>query len=469
MEDDSSARIVRHLRGVVAESGPGGRLPSTRMLARRFGAGPVTVQKAIGHLVAEGSVETRPGAGNFVTRPPVARRTLDVDWQTTALGPERSGPSPIGSTLRGIDPDTIAMHGGYPSIDLMPMRDVRSALTRAARSDEAFDRPSVTGVADLRAWFVRELSADGVSGGGRGLPWRDSDAVITSGGQSALSAVFRALAGPGEAIVMESPTYWGAIAAARQAGLVIVPVARTTRAPSADDLDEAMRSSGARLFYAQPNFANPTGALWTPDERRAVLDVVADRRGFLVEDDWAHDFAIDAPVAPVAADDTDGHVVYIRSLTKSASLALRVAAVIARGPARARISNALAVSDLYVSPILQRAALDVVTRPAWRTHCTRLRRELTERRDRLVAAVGDHAPHLEITHIPRGGLNLWLRLPEDVDAEVFAARSLAAGVSISPGAEWFPAAVAGPYIRLNYGSADPTRHVEAARILESLL
>ncbi|MCP2174561.1 PLP-dependent aminotransferase family protein [Williamsia maris] len=463
MSNDSSSRIAGHLRSLVADSSPGSRLPSTRILAERFTAGPVTVQRAIATLVADGLVETRPGAGNFVVHRPRTRRTADVDWQTTSLGPERSGASPVGSSLRGVDRETIALHGGYPHMSLMPMREVRSALAKAIREDRSFERPPIAGVSELRAWFVRELT------GVVDDAWRDSDAVITSGGQSALSTVFRALAGPGEPIVMESPTYWGAITAARQAGLVIVPVARTTGAPRPEDLDDALRSSGARLFYAQPNFANPTGALWNPADRREILDVIRSRRAFLVEDDWAHDFAIDETPVPLATADGDGHVVYIRSLTKSASLTLRVAAVVARGPARNRIANALAVNDLYVSPLLQQAALDVVTRPSWRTHCTRLRRELTERRDLLVRSVAEHAPDLELTHVPRGGLNLWLRLPEDADAETYAARALTRGVSISPGAEWFPADVSGPHIRLNYGSSDPSRFAEAAGVMQSLL
>ena len=159
-------------------------------------------------------------------------------------------------------------------------------------------------------------------------------------------------------------------------------------------------------------------------------------------------------------------MVYIRSLTKSASSTLRVGAVIARGPVRDRIAGALASSDLYVSPVLQRAALDVVTRPSWQTHLSRLRRELHGRRDALAAALSAHAPSLEVAGVPDGGLNLWARLPRDLDAQAVAARCLADGVAVSPGDEWIPAAVSAPHLRLNYGWADPARFEEAARIIE---
>ncbi|MGC5257604.1 PLP-dependent aminotransferase family protein [Gordonia sp. DT218] len=466
MSDDSSQRIAQHLRSVAAAAEAGGRLPSTRELASRFGAGPVTVQRALAQLVAEGVVETRSGSGTFVRRRHVGSDRADVAWQTAALGPERAGASPIGSTMRQIPHDTIAMHSGYPDIELLPVREVRSAFARVVRREESFHRPPTAGLPDLRRWFVDELEADG---------WRDTDAVIASGGQAALAATFRALAAPGDPIVMESPTYWGAIAAARQAGLITVPVPRTGGAPSAVDLDEAFATSGARLAYVQPTFANPTGDVWTAAQRDDVLAVVRAHRAFVVEDDWAHDFAMEAGPRPLVCSDTDGHVVYIRSLTKSLSLTVRVAALLARGPARTRIENALTVSDLYVAPVLQSVALDVVSRPTWRTHLLRLRRALQARRDALVGELAAGAPMIEVERVPRGGLNLWAALPGQgsdgtpTDAELVAARTLARGLSISAGGEWFPTEPTGPFIRLNFAAAAPDRYAEAVEILAGAL
>lgn len=144
-------------------------------------------------------------------------------------------------------------------------------------------------------------------------------------------------------------------------------------------------------------------------------------------------------------------------------------AVIARGPVRDRIAAALASSDLYVSPVLQSAAIDVVSRPSWQTHLARPRRELRSRRDALAAALAARAPSLEITALPDGGLNIWARLPRDLDAAAITAQCLADGVAVSPGDEWFPAAVPAPHLRLNYGWADPVRFPEAARIVDRVV
>jgi len=120
------------LTGVPA----GGRLPSTREIARRWGVSPVTVQRAVTRLVAEGLVETRPGAGNFVRHARPAA-PVDLGWQTTALGPSRADTSAYGWTLRPTPEDGVNLHGSYPAEELLPARAVRAALARAGRSAAA--------------------------------------------------------------------------------------------------------------------------------------------------------------------------------------------------------------------------------------------------------------------------------------------------------------------------------------------
>jgi len=136
MSDDSSGRIVTALRAWVADAPPGARLPSTRALVTEYAASPVTVQKAIRSLAAQGMVETRPGVGTFVRTVRVAR-AHDFGWQTAALGaPRLRGPG-LSTALRTTRNDVIALHSGYPDRELLPERLVRAAFGRAARSDAA--------------------------------------------------------------------------------------------------------------------------------------------------------------------------------------------------------------------------------------------------------------------------------------------------------------------------------------------
>lgn len=452
------------MEGILAfidGAGSGTRVPSTRTLAAQYGASPVTVQQALRTLTARGLIESRPGAGTFV-RGSRSVHPADYSWQTGALGaPQVIFPN-TSSTMRTASNDRIGLHAGYPDKELLPERLVRAALTRAARSDSAFARPAATGLPELQAWFAAELAASTPAGVG---PPSASDVTILPGSQSGLSSVFRALVGPGQPLVMESPTYWGAINAAAQAGVRVIPVPSGTRGPDPDDVARAFDETGARAIYTQPNFANPTGAQWSSARALQILDIVRSRSAFIVEDDWAHDFGIDGEVVPLAANDDAGHVVYLRSLTKSVSPSIRVAAVIARGPARERIRKDHAAEAMYVSGHLQAAALDVLTHPGWHTHLRQLRHQLRARRDLLITSVNEHAPSAHIDEIPRGGLNLWLRLPDGTDVTRLVAACEASGLLVASGNEWYPAEPEGPRIRLNYSGPNPGAFGEGARIL----
>lgn len=465
MSQDSSDRIVDGLRAWIADAPPGARVPSNRALTAEYAASPLTVQKAMRHLVRLGLVESRPGVGTFVRRSRAAA-PADYAWQTAALGAAPARLAALSSTQRAEAPDAIGLHSGYPASDLLPERLVRQALTRAAKTPAALRRSPAAGLPALQAWFTSELAASvpvGVA------PPSVRDALVISGSQSGLSSVFRAVVGAGQPLLIESPTYWGALLAAEQAGVRLVPVPSGPHGPDPDEVARALAQTGARAFYAQPTFANPTGGQWPAATGAAVRDAVRRHGAFLIEDDWAHDLGIDADPQPVAASDDDGHVVYLRSLTKSVSPALRVAAVIARGPARERILADRAAESMYVSGLLQAAALDVVTQPAWRTHLRGFREQLRARRDALLSSLTAHAPDALVDPVPLGGLNAWVRLPEGTDVARVVRECATRGLIIAPGTEWFPAEPSGPYVRLNYASADPARFPEAAAILGAVL
>lgn len=453
------------VRAWVRDAPAGARLPSTRALVAEHGASPVTVQKALRRLTAEGLVEARPGVGTFV-RTVRASRAADFGWQTAALRTPRSVGLQLAGPLQTAPPGALELHAGYPGPDLLPERLVRTALGRASRGAAATARPPSAGLPELRAWFAAELAA--VTPADR-TAVSANDVVVAPGSQSALSSIFRALVAPGQPLLVESPTYWGALHAAHQAGVVPVPVPSDGHGPDPEEIDRTLRETGARAFYAQPNFANPTGAQWSVERAEAVLDVVRSHGAFLVEDDWAHDFGIDAVSRPLAARDDAGHVVYLRSLTKSVSPTIRVAAVVARGPARDRILADRAAESMYVSGLLQAAALEVVSDPGWSSHLRRLRQQLRERRDLLVESLRAEAPDVDVAVVPPGGLHLWGRLPDGTDVARLVRDCAADGVWVSGGDEWFPAEPAGPFLRLTFTGPEPSGYPRAARTIAEAL
>ncbi|MGC4891975.1 PLP-dependent aminotransferase family protein [Micromonospora sp. DT227] len=449
-------RVVHHLRTLVRAAAPGTRLPSVRELTAHHHASPVTVAEATRRLVAEGLVETRSGRGAFVAARRVEPPRPDLSWQTVALGSRRSGGEEMQALLALPPAGAIPLTGGYLDAELQPVAALGAALARAARQPAAWQRGPVEGRTDLRAWFARE------TGGGL----RAEDVVICPGGQAALASTLRALTEPGETLLVESPTYLGALATAHAAGLRVVPVPADADGVRPDQLAAAFARTGARLFYCQPLHANPHGATLSPARRAEVATAIREAGAFVVEDDYARDLTIDGEAPPpLAADDPDGHVVYLRSLTKPAAPGLRIAALAARGPAGERLRAARLLDDFFVAGPLQQATLEFLAAPAWDRHRRTLRKELRARRDALLAALDRHLPALTPPDVPRGGLHLWVRLPDGADDVAVTTRAAAEGVTVFPGRPWYAAEPPAPHLRLTYAAARPEVMDEAVRRL----
>jgi DNA-binding transcriptional MocR family regulator len=460
LHDNAETRVIQDLRECAAARTAGDRLPSVRELMARHRASPVTVQRAVAALAAEGLVEPRPGRGTFVAGRPAVEPAPDLSWQAVALGARAVEEAPLHELLALPPPGAIPLSSGYLQSELQPLGAVGAALARAARRPGAWERGPVEGREELRAWFAREA----------GGAFRAHDMVVCPGGQAALSTALRAFTVPGDAVLVEAPTYVGAIIAARAAGLRVVPVPSDADGVRPDHLGEALRRTGARLVFSQPLYANPNGASLSLERRSAVLDALARAGAFLVEDDWSRDLAIDAdPPPPLAAEDREGHVVYLRSLTKSAAPGLRVAAIGARGAAGARLRGARIADDFFVSGPLQEAALEIVSSPAWRRHRRRLRGELGARRDALAASLARRLPALRLTSLPAGGLHLWVALPEGADDIAVASAAAAEGVVVFPGRPWFAADAPAPFLRLTYAAAAPDALDEGVRRLARVL
>ncbi|MFD8558996.1 aminotransferase-like domain-containing protein [Streptosporangium canum] len=445
MNDDSSiVRLAAMIREETARLRPGDRLPSSRELMRLHGVSPVTVSRALARLAAEGRVITRPGSGTYVA-PAVTRvsGTADLSWQTVALGDRVVDDAEVRGLLTPPPDDVIPLTGGYLNPALRPAKALSAAATRALRRPDVWALPPLSGIPELRGWFAQEAGGDVTS----------SDALVVSGGQSALTHAFRALTAPGTPILVETPTYPGALAAARAAGLrpTAVPMDRDGVRPEL--LAEAFAVTGARVFFCQPTLHNPTGATLTLERRGQVLAIARAAGAFVVEDDYARYFATE-PVPPsMISLDVHGTVVHVNSLTKVLSPSMRVAGVVARGPAARRLRASQVVESFFVARPLQETALEFVGSPAWPRHLAGLGAELTTRRNALAAALTARMPAAGIHLLPRGGLHLWVRLPPDRDEETVVEAARRAGVMVSRGRIYYPAEPPGPRLRLTHSAA----------------
>lgn len=440
--DSTTVQLVDSLRAEIRALAPGDQLPSSRRLVAAHRVSPVTVSRALSALVVEGLIVTRPGAGTFVAQPSSPRPPADHSWQTVVLA-DRS--IDAGGLSLMFDPPradgVISLATGYPHASLMPIRALGAALARAARLPDAWERPPNSGLDGLRAWFAQNTAPD--------IDARD--VLITPGGQGAITAAFRALVPPGAPLLVESPTYPGALAVARAAGIRPVPVPIDAQGVIPELLAEAFARTGAQAFYCQPTYQNPTGAVLSAERRAAVLATAASAGAFVIEDDYARWLSHGLrPPAPLLSQDTEGRVICITSLSKVASPSLRIGALISRGPVASRLRDIRVVDDMFVSRPLQEAALELVSRAAWTTHLRDYAAALARRSRALSAAVATHVPALSLPARPEGGMHLWAQLPPGVDDVETALSARRSGVIVLPGRAFWPAESPAAHLRLTF-------------------
>ena len=457
MENGSSVqRIAASLRELAASLPAGARLPSSRRLVAEHGVGPVTVQRAVDVLVADGTLTTRPGAGTFVARA-TRTPTLDTDWQRVALGTSPVDAEGVLAALAAPPDGALDLARGYLDLGLQPTSRLAAAMARAARRPQAWSVPPAAGLPELRTWFAQQLGAD------------REDVCVMPGGQGALSTVLRSIVPAGSPVLVAVPSYPGVISLLRSAGLVPVPVPTDTDGVRPELLERAFEQSGSRLLYLQPTYANPDGHVLAAERRRPVLEIAARAGAFVVEDDFAR-WLGHGPTAPpsLLRDDTDGRVITVNSLSKVAGASLRVGCVIARGPVAQRIGALRTVDHLVVARPLQEAAVDLVTGAGWNGHLRTLSAALGARVDALCTALARELPGCSWVR-PRGGFSLWLRLPRGTDDLELARRALERGVAVSPGRHFAVAEEEAAHLRLCVAAADEAAVDEAVRRLAAVL
>lgn len=446
MSDSSIKSLTAALRSRAQHMAPGARFPSTREIAAGYRVSPVTVSRALATLSAEGSIKTLPGSGTFVADHGAAAGTksLDASWQTVALGDRAIDARALQTYLEVNPRGALSLAGGYLHHSLMPIRALSIAGHRAARRPETWEAPDSRGIFGLREWFAGHV----------GSTFTAADVIICNGGQSAISAAVRALVAPGATLLVEAPTYPGALAIARAAGIRVVPIPLDDDGIIPELLAKAFETTGSRAVYLQPTHHNPTGIVMPAARRRQVLEVAARAGSFVIEDDWARWLGYERTNPPTLISmDGEGRVVYVSSLTKPASPSLRLGALVARGPVADRLRSIRIVDDLFVNRLTQETTLELVGSSGWARHVVDMCRALSERRGVVLAALAQLAPTLTVPRPPRGGMHLWVSLPGSLDDVVVAGAAREHGVLVGTGRSFFATEPPSSHLRLSFGCA----------------
>lgn len=444
------------------------RLPASRQLARDLGVNRITVENAYTALESDGLIYSRVGSGTYVlapaSLPPIPKdETAWPLWQQNL--PERSlGQRSVIEELRknAAHPAPISFAGGISDSHLFPVEDFRKVLQTVMRRDgiEALDYGDRRGYAPLRETIAHILAS-------QGLQTRPENVLVTAGSQQALSLVCQLLLEPGDTILVESPTYSGALDLFRALNYKIVGVPMDGQGMQVDLLEKLLQRHHPKLVYTIPNFHNPTGTCLTSARRRQFI-ILADRYNVpILEDDFVGDLRYDGRAQPaLKALDPGGRVIYVSTFSKMLMPGLRVGFVVADGPVYESLVKFKRVNDLATSSLIQRALEDYVTVGRYQAHLHRTCNIFRKRRNAMVEALHRHLPPGIALDPPQGGLFLWLKLPENLSADELLPLAIAEGVDFMPGSAFYTDPSQGrSWLRMNFVFQPEEKIEEGARRL----
>ncbi len=370
--------------------------------------------------------------------------------------------------------DTICFAGGLPAPELFPIERFRQAtdLVLNAHGQQALQYGPTEGYTPLR-WLAASYL------GKYGLRFDESNVLITTGSQQAMELVGRLFLDRGDQVIVESPTYVGALHAFRvyqpdftvarddDGGLVVQDLA-------------PLFSERTKFLYLMPTYQNPRGTTLSLERRQELLTVAEERGIPIVEDDPCSVLRYDGdPLPPLVVLDAqrgsnsrwlyNGGVLYHSTFSKLLAPGLRIGWVVAPAPVIQKLAVLKQGVDLHTSTLAQMIAYEVARDGFLEQHAERLRTVYHHRRDLMLKAMEEHFPAEVRWSRPPGGVFIWVQLPERVDARSVLAESLRQMVAFVPGEPFFPNGGGHNTLRLNFSNAKPDRIEEGIRRLGNVL
>jgi 2-aminoadipate transaminase len=363
---------------------------------------------------------------------------------TLAARAAKMNPSVIREILKVTEkPGIISFAGGLPSSKTFPVAEFEAACAKVLQDDPAgaLQYAASEGYGPLRELVAQQLSAQSAAAG---VPWNVDPAqvLITTGSQQGLDLVAKILIDADSKVLVESPTYLGAVMAFMPMEPKVVSVAHN--ADGVDIADLASKSDGARFLYVLPNFQNPTGRSMG-EASRAALSAEAARSGLpLMEDNPYGDLWFDqAPPAPLTARNPEGGI-YLGSFSKVLAPGLRMGFLVAPKAVYPKLLQAKQAADLHSPGFNQRLIFEVMQNGFLDRHVPTIRALYKAQRDAMLQALAQHfpdaasQPEQSLTwNTPAGGMFLWARLPAGMNAVDLLPHAVDKGVAFVPGAPFY--------------------------------
>ena len=366
--------------------------------------------------------------------------------------------------------EMISFAGGMPAPELFPVEEFKAACDRvlSKHGPAALQYSTTEGYPPLRELISGLMAREGVT-------VKSENILITASSQQALDLVAKLLINRGEHVLVESPTYLGAMQAFNVFGPEYMPVPTDEEGLRPETL-EAVLPAGPKFMYILPNFHNPAGITLSLARRRRIVEL-ADQWGVpIVEDDPYGQLryegehlppliALDAQNLKTVADYRQGNIIYLSTFSKTLAPGLRLGWIAAPPDVVSKLGQLKQGADLHTSTFIQMVAYEVARDGFLEHHVERIRKVYRERRNVMLDALTEYLPsEVSWTH-PAGGLFLWVRLPEGMDSRKLFEVAVKQNVAFVPGASFFaePDRDSNRFLRLNFSYMPPDLIVEGIR------
>lgn len=355
------------------------------------------------------------------------------------------------------DPSIISFAGGLPKPDLFPIGPMADAAARVlAENGSAALQYSVTeGEPELREWIAARYKTK------KGMDVDPANVLITSGSQQSLDLLGKVFLDPGDLLAVELPGYIGAIQAFSLFEPEFAGVPLTPQGPDIDRLTDLLLSRKAKMFYAVPNFQNPSGMTYGFAARRAVAEVLRMADTVFIEDDPYGELRFCGEhQPPVSSLLPGGDAFMLGTFSKIAAPGLRLGWVVATPAAFPKLVTAKQASDLHSSTFVQRVLIRSLLDNDLDAHIAKIRAVYGAQRDLMLERIKAEFPEGVTCTEPEGGMFLWVTLPEGCSAFALFDLCIKEKVAFVPGGPFYVDGGGERAMRLNFSNADPDHIVE---------
>ncbi|MGE4551960.1 MAG: PLP-dependent aminotransferase family protein [Desulfovibrionaceae bacterium] len=349
------------------------------------------------------------------------------------------------------DPEIISFAGGLPNPAMFPVREMAEASARMlqAEGERALQYSTTEGDPELRAWIADRYRQR------FGLAVDPDLILVTSGSQQGLDLVGKVFLDAGDRVAIERPGYLGAIQAFSVFQPEFVTVRLTETGPDLDELERVMAETKPKLFYAVPNFQNPSGMSYGLEARREVARLCLKYDVLFLEDDPYGELRFRGEHLPPVYGFTEGRSVLMGSFSKIAAPGFRLGWILAPAEIHDKLVVVKQAADLHTSTFVQRVLAEFLRTASMDAHVERIRRCYGMHRDHMVAAVRREFPASVACTEPDGGMFLWATLPGGLSAMDLLDEAVRRKVAFVPGRPFYVDGGGEGSLRLNFSNASP--------------